>query len=57
MYRQIRALWKVLTQQAVSIFVCAALPRAVRVAQKDVDIRRQGEDLVPGHLTPAIPSQ
>ena len=38
MYRQIGAFWKVLSQQAVGIFVCATLPGAVRVAEEDVYI-------------------
>jgi hypothetical protein len=39
MYRQIRAFWKVLSQQAFGIFVCAALLRRMWFAQKDVDLR------------------
>jgi len=41
MYRQICALWEVLPQQAVCIFVGAALPWAVWFTQKDIDVRRQ----------------
>jgi hypothetical protein len=32
MYRQIRAFWEVLSQQAVGVFICAALPRIARQA-------------------------
>ena len=38
MYRQVRALWEVLSQQAVRVFVCAALPWAVWFSQKDFDV-------------------
>jgi hypothetical protein len=39
-YRQICALWKVLSQKAVGVFVLTALPWAVGFAQVDVDIGR-----------------
>ena len=32
MYRQIRALWKVLSEQAVGVFVCSSLPCIARQA-------------------------
>ena len=57
MYRQIRALWEVLSQQPVGIFVCAALPWAVGFAQEDIDIGCEGEVPVPGHLRSAVPGQ
>ena len=37
MYRQVGFLGEILAQQAVGIFICAALPRALRVAEVDVD--------------------
>ena len=52
MYRQIRALWEVLSQQAVGIFICTALPRRMWFAQKDVDIRGQGELWCPAISVP-----
>ena len=39
MYRQIRALWEVLSQQPVGILIRAPLPWRVWITQEDVDIR------------------
>lgn len=55
MYRQISAFWKILPQQAVGIFVWAALPRAVWVTKVDVDIGCPREVFVPRHLGSTIP--
>ena len=41
MHRQVGALRKVLSQQAVGILVRPALPRALRIAKIDVDVGRQ----------------
>jgi len=57
MYRQIRAFWEVLSQESVGIFICAALPRRMWVAQEDVDVGSQVECLVPGHLCSTVPGQ
>src|SRR5215475_15011418 len=40
-HRQVGALWKVLSQQAVGVLVRPALPRALRIAKIDVDVGRQ----------------
>jgi hypothetical protein len=40
-HRQVGALWKVLSQQAVGVLVRAALPGALRIAKIDVDFGRQ----------------
>jgi hypothetical protein len=40
MHRQVGALWKVLSQQAIGILVRPALPRALRVAKIDFDVGR-----------------
>src|SRR3954465_10717499 len=40
---------EVLAQQAVGVFVAAALPRAVRVAEVDLAVGGQGEDGVLDH--------
>jgi hypothetical protein len=41
MHRQVGALGKVLSQQAIGVLVRPALPRALRVAEIDVDVGRQ----------------
>ena len=51
------SLREVLSQQAVRVFVRAALPRAVRITEVDFYIRGHREGLVLGHLQPAIPRQ
>src|SRR5258705_13875800 len=40
-HRQVGALWKVLSQQAVGVLVRPALPRALRIAKIYVDFGRQ----------------
>src|SRR6266404_7244685 len=42
-HRQVGALWKVLSQQAVGVLVRPALPRALRIAKIYVDVGRQGK--------------
>jgi len=54
---EIRALWKVLSQQAVGIFVAPALPRALWVAEVDFQPRIDLELRMLGHLYTLIPSQ
>src|ERR1700674_2520083 len=44
MHRQVGALWKVLSQQAIGILVRPALPRALRVAKIYVDVGRHRID-------------
>jgi hypothetical protein len=46
---------QILAQQAVGVFVGAALPRALGIAEIDVDVRRQGEAPMIGKLLAAIP--
>jgi hypothetical protein len=43
MHRQVGALRKVLSQQAIGIFIRPALPRALRIAKIDVDFGRQSK--------------
>src|SRR3954466_15712944 len=40
-HRQVGALWKVLSQQAVGVLVRPALPRALWIAKINVDVGRQ----------------
>jgi len=44
-------------KRTVGVLVCAALPWAVWSTQKRIDIRRQGERLMPRHLRSAVPGQ
>src|ERR1700730_13479253 len=46
-----------MTQQAVRVFVRAALPRALRIAEVNFHFRVYRETFVLGHFQPAIPGQ
>src|SRR5271165_1147669 len=48
---------EVLSQQAVGVFVGAALPGTLRITEVDVHLRGDGEALVFGHLQPSVPGQ
>ena len=48
--RQIRAFGQVVADATVLAFAGAALPRAVRVAEEDLQVEIGGEELVLGHL-------
>ena len=54
---EIDPLWEVLSKQSVGIFVGPALPRALRVAEIDLNIGGHGESLVVGRFLAAIPGQ
>ncbi len=41
MHRQVGALGKVLSQQAIGVFIRAALPRTLRIAEVNIDVGRQ----------------
>src|SRR5258707_677911 len=56
-HRQVGALWKVLSQQAVGVFVRPALPRALRIAKIDVDFGRQRKATVIRKFLAPIPGQ
>ena len=56
-HRQVRALGQVLTQQAVGVFVAAALPGAVRVGEVDRHTGAQGQCVVIAHLLALIVGQ
>src|SRR6476469_8907032 len=43
MHRQVGAFRKVLSQQTIGVLIRAALPRALRVAEVDIDVGRQGK--------------
>jgi hypothetical protein len=40
-HRQVGALWKVLSQQAVGVLIRPPLPRALRIAEVNIEISRQ----------------
>jgi colicin import membrane protein len=55
--RQVRALGQVLPHQAVGVFVGAALPRAVRIAEIHGNARALAQLAVAGHLLASVISQ
>jgi hypothetical protein len=54
---QVGPLGEVLSQQAVCIFIAAALPGTLRITEVDLHLRVYREALVFGHLQPPVPSQ
>ena len=54
---EIDAVGQVLAQEPVGVFVGAALPGAVRIAEVDFDIGRQGEASVVSKFFAAVPGQ
>lgn len=56
-HRQVRALGQVLSEQAVGVFVAAALPGAVRVGEVDRHTGTQGQHVVIAHLLALIVGQ
>ena len=57
MHRQVGALRKVLSQQAIGILVRAALPRALRIAKIDVDVGRQRKATMIRKFLDPVPGQ
>ena len=55
--REVGSFREVLAQQAVGVFVGAALPRTARIAEVDPHIGGNGEALMASHLFAAIPGQ
>ena len=55
--RQVGALGEILPEQAVGVLVDAALPRAVRIGEVDIDPGHFREPFVLRHLAPLIVSQ
>ena len=54
---QVGFLREVLSQQPVGVFVGAALPGALRIAEEDFHIGGHGEALMFGHLQSSVPGQ
>ena len=57
MHRQVGALRKVLSQQAIGILVRPALPRALRIAKVDVDFGRQRKATMIRQFLAPVPGQ
>lgn len=57
MCREIRALREVLPKESVRVFVGAALPGALGIAEIHLGVRRQGEGLVVREFHASIPGQ
>src|SRR6478735_7778416 len=57
MHRQVGAVRKVLSQQTIGVLIRAALPRALRVAEVDIDVGRQGKSSMIRKLLAPVPSQ
>ena len=57
MYRQVGPFGKILSQQTIGVLVGTPLPRALRVAELDLDVGRQREAFVIVHLLATIPGQ
>ena len=57
MFAEVSALWEVLSQQAVGVFVRAALPRALRVAEVDGQASVDAQPCVLSHLCSLVPCQ
>src|SRR5580692_819205 len=55
--RQVGPLWEVLPQQTIGVLVGAALPRALRIAEVNVDIGCQSKTPVIAKLLTPIPGQ
>jgi hypothetical protein len=55
--RKIHALGEVLSKETVRVLVGAPLPGALRIAEEDQDVGRNGEVLVASELGAPIPRQ
>src|ERR1700757_5467962 len=57
MHRQVGALRKVMSQQAIGVLVRSALPRALRIAKIDVDVGRQRKSTMSRQFLAPVPGQ
>ena len=57
MHRQVGALRKVLSQQAIGVLVRPALPRALRIAKIDLDVGRQRKSTMSRQFLAPVPGQ
>src|SRR5271169_4269956 len=56
-HRQVGALRKVLSQQAIGVLVRPALPRALRIAEVNIDVGRQRKATMIRKFLPPVPGQ
>ena len=56
-YRQVRSLGEVLSEQTICIFVGSPLPGTLWIAEVNIDVSRQREAFVIGKLLAAVPGQ
>src|ERR1700681_3155030 len=56
-HRQVGALRKVLSQQAIGVLIRPALPRALRIAKIDVDVGRQRKATMIRKFLAPVPGQ
>jgi len=57
MHRQVGALRKILSQQAIGVLVRSTLPRALRIAKIDVDVGRQRKSTMSRQFLAPVPGQ
>src|SRR5262245_24828651 len=55
--REVGALWKILAQEPVDVFIAPTLPRTMRIAEVHLDPSVDCEAHVLSHLLPAIPRE
>ena len=56
-YRQVRSLGEVLSQQSIGVLIGATLPRTLRIAEVDINVGRQGKLFVGREFLAPIPGQ
>lgn len=57
MHRQVGAFREVLADESVRVLVGSSLPRAVRIAEVDLEFCREGDLFVSGEFGSLIPGQ
>ena len=56
-YRQVGSLGEVLSEQTVGVLVGTALPRTARVAEVNIDVRRQAKPSMIREFFAAVPGE
>ena len=56
-YRQVGSFGEVLSEQTVGVLVGTALPRTARVAEVNIDVRRQAKPSMIREFLAAVPGQ
>src|SRR3974377_352988 len=56
-HRQVRSLRKVLSQQTIGVLIGTTLPRALRIAEVNINVGRQREPAMIRKLLAAVPGQ